>query len=350
MRYLFQNIHKSRKTVHDLLDSCRNAIDIIFIQEAPINFICKVPSASNPEGDDLIGPAIHKAWVCVDRWLASPESAVAIYINKRLSNSYQLFPFERPDIHCDVLIIQLKHNFLKGHDFTIANVYNRPAHRNAAVELLLKIVHALPNLAVIQGDFNLHSPLWDSSVQKGSETALGLHVALSEAGMNLMNNEDQLTCSNGRGSTSIIDLLFISDRLCALEPSIDMSLDNRGRSDHTLITCLFGSQLPRLGKPFIARDSKEEDEFCFFLGATLAAIPTLGDDLDVEDACTHRILTLYHHLPYLDTPTFTSLNASPSWWCSPWALSWAPGCFSACFYFPCSFGRRRKDSTRLRRA
>jgi hypothetical protein len=32
----------------DLLDSRQNAIDILFIEEAPINFICKVPSATNP--------------------------------------------------------------------------------------------------------------------------------------------------------------------------------------------------------------------------------------------------------------------------------------------------------------
>ena len=43
----------------------------------------------------------------------------------------------------------------------------------------------------------------------------------------------------------------------------------------------------------------------------------------------HRILNLYHHLPHLDTPTLTLLNAPSTWWCSPWALSWAPGCLFA---------------------
>ena len=157
MRYLFQNVHKSRKTVHDLLDSRRNAIDILFIQEAPINFIRKVPSATNPEGDDLIGPVIHKSWVCVDRRLASPNSAVAIYVNRHITASYQMFPMERPEIHQDVLVLQLRHNFLKGYDFTVINVYNRPAWANVAVQSLLRILPTLPNVAVIQGDFNLHS-------------------------------------------------------------------------------------------------------------------------------------------------------------------------------------------------
>ena len=164
MRYLFQNVHKSRKTVHDLLDSRRNTIDILFIQEAPVNFVRKVPSATNPEGDDLVGPVIHKAWVCVDRRLAFPDSAVAVYVNKRLTNSYQLFPVEKPSIHQDVLFVRLKHNYLIGYDFTICNVYNRPGMRNAATESLIQALPSYTDLAVVKGDFNLHSPIWDPNV------------------------------------------------------------------------------------------------------------------------------------------------------------------------------------------
>ena len=154
MRYLFQNAHKSRKTVHDLLDSRRNAIDILFIQEAPINFVRKVPSATNPEGDDLIGPVIHKAWTCVDRRLAFPDSAVAIYVNKRLTSAYQLFPVEKADIHQDVLFVHLKHNFLRGHDFTVCNVYNRPGARNAAATSFMNALPLFTDLAIVEGDFN----------------------------------------------------------------------------------------------------------------------------------------------------------------------------------------------------
>ena len=275
MRYLFQNAHKSRKTVHDLLDSRRNAVDLLFIQEAPINFVRKVPSATNPEGDDLMGPVIHKAWTCVDRRLAFPDSAVAIYVNKRLTSSYQLFPVERDDIHKDVLFVRLKHNFLKGHDFTISNVYNRPGARNAAVSSFMQALPMFTDLAVVEGDFNLHSPIWDSDVSKGSTTALALYSCLSEAGLNLMNDEYQPTWTNKRGSESVIDLLFVSDRLLNLEPVIEVSLDGRGRSDHAIITCLFGSQIARPGKPYIAKDSEEEDEFCFFLGSALASVPDI---------------------------------------------------------------------------
>ena len=285
MRYLFQNAHKSRKTVHDLLDSRRNAIDILFIQEAPINFVRKVPSATNPEGDDdLVGPVIHKAWLCVDRRLAFPDSAVAIYVNKRLTSSYQLFPVEKTEIHQDVLFVRLKHNFLKGHDFTVCNVYNRPGARNAAAMSFMQALPLFTDLPVVEGDFNLHSPIWDPNVSKGSPTALALYVSLSEAGLNLMNDEFQPTWTNKRGSESVIDLLFVSDRLLSIEPFVEVSLDGRGRSDHAIVTCLFGSQLARPGKPYIAKDSEEEDDFCFFLGSVLAAIPRLGATLNTQSS------------------------------------------------------------------
>ncbi|KAF8661459.1 hypothetical protein AX14_007229, partial [Amanita brunnescens Koide BX004] len=303
MRYLFQNVHKSRKTVHDLLDSRRNAIDILFIQEAPVNFVRKVASATNPEGDDLVGPVIHKAWVCVDRRLAFPDSAVAVYVNRRLTSSYQLFPVERPNIHQDVLFLRLKHNFLKGYDFTIGNVYNRPGARNAAVESFMNALPSFPDLAIVEGDFNLHSPLWDEAVAKGSPTALALYVNLSEAGLNLMNDEYHPTWTNRRGSQSVIDLLFVNDRLLAQEPVVEVSLDSRGRSDHAVLTCLFGSQIAKPGKPYIAKDSEEEDEFCFFLGSALASLPELLATLNVEDTC--------HQLSQLIADKWESLAKTP---------------------------------------
>ena len=314
MRYLFQNVHKSRKTVHDLLDSRRNAIDILFVQEAPVNFVRKVPSATNPEGDDLVGPVIHKAWVCVDRRLAFPDSAVAIYVNKRLTSSYQLFPVERPNIHQDVLFLRLKHNFLKGYDFTVSNVYNRPGARNAAVESFMNALPSFPDLAIVEGDFNLHSPLWDDAITRGSPTALALYVNLSEAGLNLMNDEYHPTWSNRRGSESVIDLLFVNDRLLAQEPVVEVSLDGRGRSDHAVLTCLFGSQIARPGKPYIAKDSEEEDEFCFFLGSALASLPDLLATMDVEEACHQLSQLIGDKWDSLAKTPITSRPHGASWW------------------------------------
>ncbi|KAF8691094.1 hypothetical protein AX14_002807 [Amanita brunnescens Koide BX004] len=314
MRYLSQNAHKSRKTVHDLLDSRRNAIDLLFIQEAPVNFVRKVPSATNPEGDDLVGPVIHKAWVCVDRRLEFPDSAVAIYVNKRLMNSYQLFPVEKTSIHQDVLFLRLKHNFLKGHDFTVCNVYNRPGARNVAVTSFMQALPSFTDLAVVEGDFNLHSPMWDSNVTKGSPIALALYISLSDAGLNLMNDDYQPTWTNRRGSESVIDLLFVNDRLLSYEPLVEVSLDGRGRSDHAILSCLFGSQLARPGKPYIAKDSEEEDEFCFFLGSALASLPNLMTTMSVEDTCQQLSTILADKWDSLAKMPITSRPHGTSWW------------------------------------
>ncbi|KAF8691572.1 hypothetical protein AX14_002779 [Amanita brunnescens Koide BX004] len=314
MRYLFQNTHKSRKTVHDLLDLRRNAIDILFIQEAPVNFVRKVPSATDPEGEDLIGPVIHKSWICVDRHLAFPNSAVSIYVNKHLTASYQLFPVEKPQIHRDILFLRLKHNFLKGHDFTVCNVYNRPGARNAAVTSFLQTLPSFTDLAVVEGDFNLHSPLWDSAVSKGSPMALSLYENLSKASLNLMNDEYQPTWTNRRGSESVIDLLFVNDRLLSCEPFVEVALDSRGRSDHAILSCLFGSQLARPGKPYIAKDSEEEDEFCFFLGSALASVPGLMTTLNVEDTCHKLSALIVEKWDSLAKTLITSRPHGTSWW------------------------------------
>ena len=56
----------------------------------------------------------------------------------------------------------------------------------------------------------------------------------------------------------------------------------------------------------------------------------------------HRFLNSYHHLPYLDTHTLSILNAPSSWWCTPWALSWAPRRLFHATPVPDAFDGRRQ--------
>ena len=252
--------------------------------------------------------------MCVDRRLEFPDSAVAIYVNKRLTSSYQLFPIEKANIHQDVLFLRLKHNFLKGHNFTVCNVYNRPGARNVAVVSFMQALPSFTDLAVVEGDFNLHSPTWDVNITNGSPTALALYVGLSEAGLNLMNDDYQPTWTNKRGSESVIDLLFVNDRLLPCEPLVEVSLDGRGRSDHAILSCLFGSQLAWPGRPYIAKDSEEEDEFCFFLGSALASLPSLMTTMSVEDTCQQLSAALADKWDSLAKTPITSRPHGTSWW------------------------------------
>ena len=289
MRYLFQNVHKSRKTVHDLLDSRQNAIDILFIQEAPINFIRKVPSATNPEGDDLKGPVHHKAWQCIDRRLTFDDSAVAIYLNKCIMTTHQAIVNDSPAIHKDVLVVQITNNKLRNMDFTLINVYNRPGSGNKAIHSLLQVAPTITNIAVVQGDFNLHSLLWDERITKGSGLATELFNGLSDCSLNLGNDEGDPTWTNGKGAFSVIDLLFCNDRLATLDPFLIVSLHNRGRSDHALISLLFGCQIPHPGRPFITKDSEEEDSWCDFVGSLLSALTDFVNVDNVEETCAFLV-------------------------------------------------------------
>ncbi|KAF8680610.1 hypothetical protein AX14_004530, partial [Amanita brunnescens Koide BX004] len=117
-----------------------------------------------------------------------------------------------------------------------------------------------------------------------------------------------------QGLQLVIDLLFVSDRLLAQEPVVEISLDNRGRSDHAVLSCLFGLQVARSGKPYIAKDSEEEDEFAFFLGSALASIPALLSTMDVEETCQQLSQLIVDKWDSLAKTPNTSRPHGASWW------------------------------------
>ena len=228
IRYAFQNVQKSRKTMHDLLESLKNSVDFLFIQEAPINFVRKLPSTTSETGDDLIGPVIHRNWQCVDKRASHPTSQVAIYVNSRLTSSYQLFPSTDATLDPNVLVLCVRHNYKRSDFFHLVNIYNQPGHRHSAVESLLRVAPTLPNLAVIEGDFNLHSPLWDPSFSAASGLAERLFYTLSDAELNLANDDGDATWTRRGSASSVIDLVFYSDVLARVSPQTIVDLDSRG--------------------------------------------------------------------------------------------------------------------------
>ena len=258
IRYAFQNVQKTRKTMHDLLETLKNSIDILFIQEAPIHFVRKLPSTVSEIGDDLIGPVIHRNWQCVDKCSIQPDSQVAIYVNVCLTTSYQLFPLFDPSIDPGVLALCVRSNLAPSLFFNVINVYNRPGTQHSAVESLLCLVPTLSNIAVIQGDFNLHSPLWDPSISCASGLGERLFYSLSDLELNLANEDGDATWTNRHGAHSVIDLLFYHDILARISPQVLVDLEGRGRSDHAILFLSFDKQSPHWGQPYIARDSEEE--------------------------------------------------------------------------------------------
>ncbi|KAF8639480.1 hypothetical protein AX14_010051 [Amanita brunnescens Koide BX004] len=205
--------------MHNLLETLKNSVDFLFVQECPVNFVCKIPSTTSEIGDDLIGPVIHRNWQCIDKRAVQPDSQVAIYVNSRLTSTYQLFPVFDPTVNPGVLALCVRHNTAPSLFFHIINVYNRPGTRHSAIESLLRLAPALTNIAIIQGDFNLHSPLWDPAFSNASGLGEHLFYSLSDLELNLANDDGNATWTNRHGVRSVIDLLFYSDIFRTLTPS-----------------------------------------------------------------------------------------------------------------------------------
>ncbi|KAF8657549.1 hypothetical protein AX14_007865 [Amanita brunnescens Koide BX004] len=214
-RFAFQNVHKSRLSVHELLETLQSDIDFLFIQENPSSFIRNVPSTTSEQGDPLIGPVHHKQWQCIEKTSLQPSSQVAVYVNKRFLTDYQIFPNFSPTIDPNVLIVTFQ-------------LFNR----------------------------------------------------LSDASFGLVNDDGAPTWSNRRGSTSVIDLVFINDALASLSPDLFVNLEGRGRSDHALISLIFGTT-DHWGRPYIPSGEEEEDQFVADLATSIRARSTT---FDVESA------------------------------------------------------------------
>ena len=295
--------------MHDLLETLKNSVDFLFIQEAPIHFVRKVPSSTSEFGDDLIGPVIHHDWQCIDKRSIQPDSQVAIYVNKRLSSSFQLFPDFSHTINPNVLVLCVRHNTMRSNFFNLINVYNRPNTRHSAIDSLLQITPTLPNISVIQGDFNLCSPLWDPSVTANSGLAERLFTSFSDLELNLTNDDGDPTWTNGRGSISVINLVFCNDALARESPQVIVDLDGHGRSDHASIFLAFGRQSPHWGKPYIARDSEEEASFL----SDIANSFIINAHLPPENACTNIAQAI--ELSWTSNSKLPRIDANPtSWW------------------------------------
>ncbi|KAF8668996.1 hypothetical protein AX14_006110 [Amanita brunnescens Koide BX004] len=266
--------------MHNLLETLKNSVDFLFIQEAPVNFVRKVPSTTSEKGDDLIGPVIHRSWQCINKHAVHAQSQVAIYVNVCFTTSYQLFPLFDPDIDPNVLILCVRHNLKKSDFFHLVNVYNQPGSQHSAIESLLRIAPSLSNLAIVQGDFNLHSPLWDPAVSHTSGLGERLFRIFSDLELNLTNDEGDATWSNRHGAVSVIDLLFCHDILARVSPQLIVDLQGSGRSNHAIFFLAFGKQSPHWGRQYIARDSEEEAAYLSDLAQALIA----NADLDPETA------------------------------------------------------------------
>jgi len=159
-RIFCQNVNRNNLLLESILASSIDDFDIIFIQEPPWRLIRHAPSGVNPEGEPVIGTAIHLDWgllvcksdLCND---GADNPQVAVYIHKCLKG---LRPGYRWDLidHWDVLVFSLGW----GEDLKLlANVYSDDQH--TAIRLLYEWTMDWPQLFFMGGDFNCRHHSWD---------------------------------------------------------------------------------------------------------------------------------------------------------------------------------------------
>ncbi|KAF8675299.1 hypothetical protein AX14_005147, partial [Amanita brunnescens Koide BX004] len=218
---------------------------------------------------------------CVEKSAIQEASQVAIYINKRFLDQFQIFPDFSLSIDPNVLPVTLKHNIIASCSFTIVNIYNPPKTRNSAVNSLVRLLPRLTDTLVIQGDFNLPSGIWDPARNNSPPTSIDLFNHLSDEGFGLANDEGAPTWTNRRGSYSVLDLVFIKDSIQDLEPDVFVNLEGRGRSDHALISLAFGTT-DHWGRPYIPAGEEEEDRFVSDISASIRKRSSVAVETDVE--------------------------------------------------------------------
>ncbi|KAF8674800.1 hypothetical protein AX14_005246 [Amanita brunnescens Koide BX004] len=308
-RFAFQNVHKSRLSVHELLETLQSDIDFLFIQENPSSFIRNVPSTTSEEGYPLIGPVHHRQWQCVEKSSSQPSSQVAIYVNKRFLIDYQIFPDFSLTYDPNVLPVTFRHNIIRSRHFTLVNVYNPPKTHNAAIHSLLHLLPRLDDIMVIEGDFNLHSGIWDPARVNSPPLSTAFFNKLSDASFGLVNDEGAPTWSNRRGATSVIDLVFMNDALAPLLPDVFVNMEGRGRSDHALISLVFGST-DHWGRPYIPSGEEEEDRFISDLAQAIRSRSTIPS----VEAATVAIADDISKSWDRNTKTPKVGGSSISWW------------------------------------
>lgn len=180
--------------------------------------------------------------------------------------------------------------------------------KKKAILSLLTVAPTLPNIAVVQGDFNIHSPLWDPAVTATSGLSERLFNTFSDLELNLTNDDGDYTWTNRQGHASVIDLIFCNDLLARLSPQAIVDMEGRGRSDHAILFLAFSKQSPHWGWPYIARDSEEA---AYLADVTAALIANASRH--PNDACLNIALAIENAWSAHSKLPRTDSNPN-SWW------------------------------------
>lgn len=222
-------------------------------------------------------PTLHPSFSCLFDYLGSgPYPMVLTYIHRSL-RAFAPTLFSTPTRSLYYSIISL--NTSKQGCIYLYNIYNS-SHEEALLEL--SNFDSPPPAFTIVGDFNLHSPNWDTSSKPSPMSSLHqLHDVMVRLNVSLASTPDVLTWFPPANSThrpSVIDLAWTDTSRPT--PRIDV-LTNPGvtfNSDHATLSFTLSTKFytpdPSLSIPVT---SEEHDLFINELTHLISDLPSLYD-------------------------------------------------------------------------
>ena len=259
--------------------------NIIFIRELSWSAICTIPSASNQEGEILVGTTHHSNWLLLTRAPLSQLDAlrVLVYINIRLSSL--CFSLWNDIIYYkDILLISFTNNHVCSF---IMNVYSDSFH--SALNYLKDTEINVSNMLIMTGDFNIRDSLWDPSFPHHSSISDNLIIIADSFNLDLSTlinlMPTRYSDTDGK-SNSVIDLIFLHSRSTKLNNYL-IHPDWHLSSNHTSLTIMIPitEEFITSSKLSILKGSEEEVTFVKEASAIIRNLNTsnLTDNVKLEN-------------------------------------------------------------------
>ena len=258
--------------------------DAIFIQEPSYSVLKRVPSPTNPLGDEFYGTQAQSTdWLLLEV-RGIHRARVACYINRRWVGAS---PRTRHDIisHPHLLCFSLM--FGDTERFFL-NVYSHPDNHEGT-KALIQAEH-LPSFTLIAGDFNLHHTLWESN-RRSEPHAQEIVDFMPDVQVSLLNTPDIFTHFPHRRSfqPSVIDLAWLNSELVD-HPLTSLTIDPGSRmgSDHAVLIIDVPTAPTYVASPRIRPGSEEEAEFIVDVieAITHHSNDSLSSPLEIETSLT----------------------------------------------------------------
>ncbi|KAF8628627.1 hypothetical protein AX15_003762 [Amanita polypyramis BW_CC] len=315
MNYLFKNVGCRWQLLTALLESNSNTIDIIFIQEAPYIKIRNIPSLNNIQGDELWGFPKHPAWESIDMSSKYKETQVVAYVNKRIAKTHFISIDETTFMDPNILFFSIAKTNKRGHRTSFCsfiNVYAHPSSKGTHTrqQLLQQLPRVSKTVALIQGDFNIHSSLWDDSCTTETGTAgVNFYSAMLDNNFQLLNRDDESTWFREGDIPWVLDLVFFNNSLARQDVADHLQILDEKFDHRTLSLKLAMGRRTTSGRAYIKADSDEEFAFLQNILATTPYWTCLESAQDKTTSLMTSIVKVFNERAKVPNP-----KSSPTMW------------------------------------